>query len=299
MRVLVGQNHLHTLGGTETFTYTLVKYLKKLNFKVDVVTLKTGIMSDKIKSDFPDVGINEGVKKYDLALINHNKVVEFVRKQSIQIKTLVQTCHGTIPDLEQPCSNADIHVSISEEVKKHLKIKGFDSEVIYNGIDLEKYQMTQVPNDYPETIVSLTQSFEANNILSKVSNKIGSNLISFNKNFNPIIDINEALQKADLVFGLGRSAYEGMATGSNVFIWDIREYNGNKGDGFITYENLHELMRFNSSGRRYNKKYNVDQLVDEIESNYCATDCLSNRYAVERYLNMEKQVNKYVELALK
>ena len=299
MKILVGQNHLHTLGGTETFTYALVKYLLRYNHKVDVITLKEGIMSERIKKDFPQVNVNKLRKRYDLALVNHTSIVEAVRQSNYKcsVGTLIQTCHGIVPALEQPHIAADYHVSISREVSDHLKAQNFNSDIIYNGIDLETFTFDFVPSVKPENIVSLSQSHEANHILSKVAEKLGAkSFVTFNKNYNPSFGIEKYLRDADLVFGLGRSAFEAMASGANVFIWDCREYNGNKGDGFINDENFHELMTNNASGRRYNKRYDCDTIVQEVLKGYEATESIMNRYLAERYLNMDIQVEKYLDL---
>lgn len=52
MKILIGQNHLHTIGGSETYTYTLVEELVRRGHHVDLVCNVPGMVSEIMKQNF-------------------------------------------------------------------------------------------------------------------------------------------------------------------------------------------------------------------------------------------------------
>jgi len=119
---------------------------------------------------------------------------------------------------------------------------------------------------------------------------------SFDKNVNPIFEIEKEINKADLVIGVGRSAFDAMACGRAVFIFDWRHYMGNKGDGILTIENFNNIMVKNASGRTNNIRYTPESLAAEIKEFYSVDLGFDNTDIARSLLNMEKQVEKYLSL---
>jgi O-antigen biosynthesis protein len=72
-------------------------------------------------------------------------------------------------------------------------------------------------------------------------------------------NVEEEINRADLVFGLGRSALEAMACKRVVIVYD---YNG--GDGLVTPDRFALLRRRNFSGRTFRTLYTEDELAEEI-----------------------------------
>ena len=134
MRILVANNQLNTLGGSETFTYTIIEELVDRGFFVEYFTFKFGFVSDKIEQELKVSFMSR--KKYDLIFANHNTCVEKLYK----LGYVIQTCHGIFPKLEQPSIRANAYVSISTEVQNHLGVLGFPSILIYNSINLERFK---------------------------------------------------------------------------------------------------------------------------------------------------------------
>src|SRR5690606_3879634 len=94
------------VGDTESFTLTMAEELIKRNFSVEYFTFRRGKISELLENS----GVNFMTKKkYDLILANHNTCVSTLKNRG----TIIQTCHGIYPKLEQPSDDADAHVSIS------------------------------------------------------------------------------------------------------------------------------------------------------------------------------------------
>ncbi|WP_156307223.1 glycosyltransferase family protein [Sphingobacterium endophyticum] len=291
-KILVATNHLDQIGGSEAYTYDLLKALKQIEgLQLEYFAFNRGLVSDKIESELQIPFMSN--EKYDLIIANHRtSVFELYNKGKI-----IQVCHGIIPDLEQPSPLADYHIGISEEVSNHLTKLGYPNSVILNGVDVQQKISLSDPKNQIESVLSLCQSERANEILKKICNHKGWEFRSYNKLVNPTLDIEEHINKSDIVVGVGRSIYDAMACGRPCLIYDNRGYNGNKADGYLQPKNFWKYIRNNCSGRYLNRKYTEKDLIREFgkynadhgkELRDIAVDNLnSNKMAVE-LLSMTK-----------
>lgn len=259
-KILIGTHHLDHIGGSEAYTFDLIKALKNMEgIEVEYFTFDKGAVSQKIEEELQVSFMSQ--KRYDLVIANHNTTVKELYGQS----PILQVCHGIIPDLEQPSPLADYHVGISEEVSDHLVELGYPNSVILNGIDVNMKKSIVPPKDELESVLSLCQSEKANKLLQKVCDDKGLEFNSFNKHVNPTLNIEKQINKADLVVGVGRSIYDAMACGRPCLIYDNRGYNGNKADGYLRPRNFWKYVKNNCSGRYLNRKYTEKDLIRELE----------------------------------
>jgi glycosyltransferase involved in cell wall biosynthesis len=299
--ILVANNHLVQVGGSETFTYTMIKELLSRDFDVEYFALVRGDFSEKLEKEL-NVKF-KSKKKYDLILANHNTCVEALMGYGF----IIQTCHGIYPQLEQPSICANFHVAISQEVQNHLAIKGFVSVIIMNGIDNSKFYSKKSINKELKNVLSLCQSEEANLFLKKICNNLNLKFTSIDKNSNPTWNIEDVINDSDLVIGLGRSAYEAMACGRPVIVFDKRAYSESYADGYVTNKLATSIIN-NCSGRFYKIKITDEIMVQEL-SKYNAADgeilrqyILDNmtvKFAVERYLNLFDSLHSNINFSNK
>ena len=154
--ILVANNHLNSVGGSETFTYTMIEALISKGYDVEYFTFFKGITSDKIENE---LGVKFMSKpRYDLILANHHPCVKFLSTKGI----IIQTCHGIFPKLEQPSKFADGYVSISDEIKQHISKLGFKSKLILNGVNCERFNSTTSLTKKLSSVLSLSHSELAN-----------------------------------------------------------------------------------------------------------------------------------------
>lgn len=285
--ILVATNHLHMLGGSETFTYTLIEELsKRQHYNVEYFTFNKGIVSSKIENNLNVSFMSKS--RYDLILANHNTCVDFLFKKGF----IIQTCHGIYPKLEQPSHRANGFVSISEEVQNHLALKGFSSIKILNGINLIRFKSLKNINTELKTVLSLCQSEEANSFIKSCCDSINVNFIKADKNIENIWEVNELINESDLVIGLGRSAYEAMSCGRPVVVYDNRSYFDSYGDGYVK-DVLGLSLINNCSGRYFKYKFNEKDLIRELLK-YRKDDGLFFRKFSERELDINKNLDLYI-----
>lgn len=287
MNILVANFSLDKVGGSETFTFTLIEELIKRKHNVEYFTFHQGYVSHKIEKD---LGVSFMTKKkYDLVLANHNKIIKKVYFKGFTI----QTCHGIYPELEQPSHYADSHVSISTEVQNYLANKGYSSRLIFNGINCKRYTVKNKVSNQLSKVLSLCHSDSANDKLKRICKDLQVDLRIADKYNDPVWNIEDSINDVDLVVGLGRSAYEAMACGRPVIVWDDRDYFNSVGDGYVR-DLLGLSMLNNCSGRYSKKEYSDEELKLEFEK-YNSEDSKFFRDFALNKLNVEKAVDEYIE----
>ena len=159
--------------------------------------------------------------------------------------------------------------------------------MILNGLDLQQKRPTKPLNRELKKVLSLSQSEEANAMLRKVCDTLGLDFLSFNKHKNPTFHIEERINEADLVVGIGRSVYDAMACGRPCVVFDSRDYNGNKGDGYLHPDLFDDFVQANCSGRYLDKHFSEAMLIDEFRK-YNPDHGAELRKIAEERLNVEK-----------
>jgi glycosyltransferase involved in cell wall biosynthesis len=285
MRILVTNNQLDSIGGSETFTFTIIEELVRIGYQVEYFTFKKGFVSALIEEKLKVYFMSK--PSYDLILANHNTTVEEVYKKGFTI----QTCHGIFPKLEQPSSKADAYVAISQEVQNHLAEKDFPSILIHNSINLERFHPEKKVNKKLERVLSLCHSVEANRFVKEACEIIGVHFQHAYKYHNRIWEIEKVINQVDLVIGLGRSAYEAMACGRPVIVYDNRRYFESCGDGYVK-DKLGFSLRNNCSGRFTLQKFTDESFEEELKK-YNPNDGGFFREFAEKELDVKLNIQKY------
>lgn len=289
MNILVSNRNLGMTGGSETFTYTLIGELVKQGHSVEYFCFKRGLVASKIEKDF-GVGFMSKTK-YDIILANHYKTVEYLH----HFGPIIQTCHGIFPHSERPSLHADGYVSISQEVQELLLRSGILSPIVHNGIDCDRFRPIKPLRTTSIRVLSLCQSEEGHGQVREACKLVGAEFGKLDKKVDNIWDVPNAINEYDLVVGLGRSAYEAMACGRPVIIYDKRPYASSMGDGYFL-EVMPVSLRNNCSGRALHKDFSVEELADEIRKYKAEDGAIARRYA-ELNFNIESTTKAYLEYA--
>jgi glycosyltransferase involved in cell wall biosynthesis len=288
MNILVANNHLSQTGGTENYTYAIIVELVKLGHQVEYFTFEKGMVSDMIEN----LGVKFRSKKiYDLIIANHKTTIKALNKRGF----IIQTCHGKFIDLEQPSQYADTYVAISEEVNQYLHSLNKNSIIIRNGIDCERFYPKNPISDSLSCVLSLCQSDESDKFIYECCKEINVEFIKASKFFNNVWDIENLINKADLVVGIGRSLYDAMACGRAVISFDKRNYSAEFGDGYLTKDNIWQSIAYNCSGRGTKKTYTKDSFIKELKKYNKGDGEFMRNFALEN-LNIKNSVNQYLNI---
>ncbi len=142
-----------------------------------------------------------------------------------------------------------------------------ESEVVHNPIDTSRYYIKNVLRGVPKVLI-LCKNKNAATIVKNSCDELEyesewqpsptyeSN--SVDKRF--CLDMEEKINKFDIVVGIGRPILEAMSCGRNVIVFDKRfYYKVYPADGFIDMDNIDDSSRFNFCGK--------DKLSDYSEKN--------------------------------
>jgi CheY-like chemotaxis protein len=268
MKVLLVNHTLDRYAGSETFTYALALELTRLGHDITCFSPQLGKLAARLaEQGIPVVSdLANGPDHVDIIHSHHRheSLLAFARYPHTP---MVLVCHGVLPWQEQPMKgrlNIYRYVAVSEEVRDHLvQDHGLVTEdivVLRNGVDLGRFQsrMSIAPRPRRALVLSNYMPDTQREVVRRVCGRLGIEVNEIGRS-RSVWNVEEEINKADLVFGLGRSALEAMACKRVVIVYD---YNG--GDGLVTPDRFALLRRRNFSGRTFAKAYTEDELAEEI-----------------------------------
>jgi len=305
LKILLANGTLSLLAGSETWTATLARQLKKQGHEVTCFAMSIfpgvhslGIISDGlIKDGIPclDMISSSGIKpfvvsleenkdlQFDLIIANHHHVVSHLREQ-FPTTPIISTIHGPIHTMpgpngtaidapEHPALNAKVNqfVTVSEEMQGILKERyNIEAILIRNFLDTKYFDAKRsITPEKPKMFLINTNYFGAHSpdaeIIRVVTKHYDAKLAGIGGNFVPSNDIMTAIEDADIVIGIGRSVLEGVCAGRLGIV------HGHWGTGGVIHPGSIEVIRhFNFSGRNAmnGQLWTPEQLIDEIDKYY-------------------------------
>lgn len=277
------------IGGTDTFNWAMCKALVDMGYTVYYYAPDmdgTGITEKYLQ----EIGVLPYVEGTPLVacFANQQSGSHFVGKCPV-----VQTCHSAFTRLEYPIKGARAYISISEEIQLYLKVRGFQTDIIRNGIDLNRYCPKKSLNAIPQ-VLSICQGDDS--LLQDACDKLGWRFKSVPKEVGSRIwHIEDMINESDIVVGIGRSLYDAMACGRACISWDNRKLNPFTGCGYVTADNWYSCAKTNFTGRGFPQIATVDGLVAELKK-YNPADGKVMRSFAETELNVRKNVKRYLAL---
>ncbi len=299
MKILMVNSTLDYYAGSEMFTHALADELKRLDHDVICFSTRLGRVADRLRESHITVTADLAGVPDDIDVIHahhrHESLLAFYR---FPTKPMILVCHGILPWQEQPLrSPLNIHryVAVSEEVRDHLvrrhRVHPGNILVMRNGIDLRRFAPRHPIRLRPEHALILSNYMPAarRDLIARVCDQLGITLREVGK-AQSRWDVEEEINRADLVFALGRSALEALACKRAVIVFD---YNG--ADGLVTPENFHLFRLRNLSGRTHRHQYTEEGLRKEIER-YDPTNAELLHEVVRRDHDIRQIARRYVAL---
>ncbi len=270
MRVLVTNHHLVDFAGSELFTRDFVLALKDAGHQVFLYTPQPGRIATEIVA--AGVPVTDNIEEwsseqFDVIHAQHN-VTAILARSFFPNTPMVLMVHGIMPTLEQPPSinlGIEHYLAVSEEVKTHLQLNYQIPEkkitIIRNFVDAQRFsprkpvssklkQVLVVSNHYTDENKRIIEAAAANM-------KLRVTHVGFPR---MVRNVEDYINKADLVISLGRGVLEAAACARNVLVFD---YFG--ADGMVTAENFARLREKNFSGRTHRQKLTVTKLESVLQ----------------------------------
>ena len=305
MNILLSNISLVYPAGSELYTKDLAKYLSSKGHSVTVFSTALGPIAEEINR-IKNVSVTNNLeeikdKKFDVLHIHHN-VNAYLLREYFPKTPAIMVIHGVLPEYEQP-PRMDLgisqYIAVSEEVRDHL-MKEYDIpkskiEVIYNWVNKKKFAKKSEINPAPKSLLVISNhlSSEQEEIYKSVCREKGIEYLHIGLPDNPVFNVEDYINKADIIVTIGRGAIESIMCGRNVIISDIYGI-----DGMLTPTLYSESMKNNLSGRRFGKKLTKEIFEEEL-GKYSVSNAKEMQKIVMHNHNREQNIQKIISLYIK
>ena len=279
MKIVIANIWLVRAGGTECWCWAMADELRRRGHDVALYTLNPGSFLERTGLRLAASG-----ESFDLILDNHGVTAGKFGGVTIH------TCHGVIPE-ESPMPTADANVAVSKRVANRWGLK----DIITNGVDTERFKCTAAPGDTLHSVLSLCKSNTADAMLTDACRLAGVELrTTFGRES---FDIENLINGADLVVGVGRSVLDAMSCGRPVVSFDDRGYYAVRyhGGGYIRRDQYNLAEDDNFTGVSTGKSWDAESLAVELKK-YNPADGAKNRNWILKNHAVSDAVDKYLKI---
>ena len=305
LNILLGCDNLKSTG-TGTFIYSLNNELLKRGHDVDIFTFNNGLIGSRLPNLITNISKNS---KYDLLILSQKNIVDEILKLNVSgFKIYVSLMYDNFdkkkfPNETGPFNEMNRVVTLSEESQNKLQSNGVKSSVIFMGYDCNRFRPIKPIKKEKPRILSAVRGETANKMIKQACEILDLEFVSWLKPWDyvsktedgSVADVEKWINKSDIVIGLGRVVYEAMACGRQPIIFDDRWYQGNLGDGIVTPDNIEKFREYNCSGRYSKRKFEVEDIVEEINL-YNPTYWYRFRKFILENMNIVNITNQYLDI---
>lgn len=203
----------------------------------------------------------------------------------------IQITHGILLP-EAPLEAADFNVFVSEEARQHW---GIDGAIIRNPIDTNRYAPAGPPRSKLRVVAHFSNYDDILN-LQIACDQLGVRINRVKHQAYP--EVIQLLTDADMIFAVGRSAYEAMSMGREVVFCDNRNYYGDfgsLGDGLASQ--VYGMAReYNCSGRWGKYDWSVEEFISILDA-YDERSGQANRQVIIHEHDHRAIANELLEVA--
>lgn len=251
MRILFTNHHLAELGGTEVFIREITTEWLRRGHQVAVLTLRIGPFAESLRQTGVEIVTHPRDLTFTPELIHgQHHLPTMLALQAFPHCPALYHCHGYAPWQEQPPSHPRIvhYLGIAEQMRSWLKnilSIGDEKVTIFPvAVDTEKFAKVRQPPTSLRNALLFGNNLQTNDpavvAAKEACQKIGINLSSAGHGLGIARPSPETwLTEYDLVFAIGRSALEALASGCAVIPLDAqRVYQILTPDNFAASQHL-------------------------------------------------------------
>lgn len=324
MKILLGNNTLDWLAGSELWTLTLAAELKRLGHEVTAYSPQLGFIATKLEAlgvrCIKEITGESGIKPFspileepqsgfDIVICAHYEITKYIKSRLPNVP-IIAVVHGIIhknPETgeifpEHPVTEfkVDQYLAVSEEVQDLLlQVYGIQAKLLRNFFDLDRFKKEGKLPAAPKTILVNSNYWgvddEINKIIKEVADYYNAKFIGIGANFASTFEVESVIKDADIVFGMGRSVLEGVCMGK------IGVVHGRWGTGgVITPKSYPELIKTNFSGRKWqsnNTLLPAAAIIEQIDAAWDQKSVNAMHEIIKKEHNVKVAAKWLIELA--
>jgi hypothetical protein len=238
MRILCTNQSLDVRGGSESYLETVVDELLALGHEVHAWAMRVGPGAERL--------VARGCRVHDdLASVGPVDVIHaqhasaaLAARAHLPDPPLVFVSHSWTIDIEDPPELAApaALVALNDAVASRLRASRLAERIpvhrLRHPVEMSSAELHRVPiSDHPLVAVAVARNLSARiEMLEEACRRVGVRLeVHTSAGSKPAGEHVEAMMRADIVFGVGRTALEAMALARATFVFDE-----SGGAGFVT-----------------------------------------------------------------
>ena len=203
---------------------------------------------------------------------------------------------------ERPFPDLFKYISITREVQQLLLINyKIKSTLIPQSVDCNRFNVKKPINDKLKNVLFIGKGKKAWGNIIEVCKELKLNLTKAGVHTKGILNMENEINKNDLVISMARGAYEALACGRNVISYESRYNTQPHGHGLIKSEkDIENALIDNFTGRSLKEDgfMNKEQLKKEFLKYDKKYGDIARKYMLEN-LNTIDICKKYIELSEK
>lgn len=261
MNILLANIDLVGYGGTESWIETMANALTILGHTIYITSDGFGPFSQQNLSQYKLVEINEIPHEIDFAIINHKPLLIKLRDKPFP---KIYVSHGVFDDVGRCDIGANYYVCVSPEIQRLEEGLGFSCDIIGNPVNTSRFTNKTPIHDTLTNVLLLSKGLSlAKPVVQQACNHLG---VAFIHQEQEVFEVEDLINRADLVIGIGRCLIESMMCGRNVISADYRDWmTGFEGFGTIDETNFNEAWTSHYSGRKNPKQFTAELLIEELK----------------------------------
>lgn len=277
-RVLITNLFVQKYTGSELHTLSIAKQFLKKGYEVVVAVFAKAYPLMEFFEKIPGLHVVNCLehqlpfRHYDIFWAQHYAVADWViLKNQISCDRLVVSRLGIYNSLEAlPCfaKKADVICCVSQEIENRIREeigKEIPIEKIENCVDEEFFDVyTEKKRETLKSIAVVSNHIQDDIVrVAEILREQGIEVKFYGQQYEAVLMTGELLRKYDVVITIGKTVQYCLACGTIPYIYD---YYG--GPGYLTENNFERAREYNFSGRGFQRKETVEDIVQDILENY-------------------------------
>ncbi len=302
IKVLITNNTLASRAGSELYALDLaIELMKRGHRPVMYSTVLGDVAEDLRRATIPVIDDLNKLNTPPDVIHGQHHLDTMTAALHFPSTPVVYTCHGWLPWEELPPLFPSVlrYVAVDDLCRERLLTTGGipvkNIEVLYNFVDMERFQLRSPLPAIPESVLIFSNYASGPMVetIRSACRKFGITRIDvagFGAG-NMLISPQDVIGRYDLVFAKAKCALEAMASGCAVIVADFAGLGG-----LVTTENLERMRRLNFGVRTMQTAIVTEDTVLRELYQYNADDAREVSLSIRQKSSMTQVVDRWLQI---